>query len=212
MLDSTIKKIILTSVTEFFLKIFHFMCPWKYLSLCFRRWLNKHEPVYQALWANNTDFDEVLISPVMIQDHMPDKVLDSLNRVSYRLESPSDNFLWHTHFLWMGSQGVQRSGKLGKSGNARLPGEVRKSLGIHEESQGLLRVVHSWLNNFSQCYSRERKKLLCIVIGYRSMKTIVLWGLNKTQHNWKETSKWRFWSKVKEFRNFGVRERSRNGK
>ncbi|XP_018908023.2 diacylglycerol lipase-alpha isoform X1 [Bemisia tabaci] len=46
-----------------------------------RRWLNKHEPVYQALWANNTDFDEVLISPVMIQDHMPDKVLDSLNRV-----------------------------------------------------------------------------------------------------------------------------------
>lgn len=92
LLDSTIKKIMLTSVTEFFLKIFHFMCPWKYLSLCFRRWLNKHEPVYQALWANNTDFDEVLISPVMIQDHMPDKVLDSLNRVSYRLKSPSDNF------------------------------------------------------------------------------------------------------------------------
>ncbi|XP_046683149.1 diacylglycerol lipase-alpha isoform X1 [Homalodisca vitripennis] len=43
--------------------------------------LNKHDPVYQALWANNTDFDEVLISPVMIQDHMPDKVLDALYKV-----------------------------------------------------------------------------------------------------------------------------------
>nr|XP_015836274.1 PREDICTED: sn1-specific diacylglycerol lipase alpha [Tribolium castaneum] len=49
-----------------------------------KRWrqaLSKREPVYQALWANNTDFDEVLISPVMIQDHMPDKVLDALNKV-----------------------------------------------------------------------------------------------------------------------------------
>jgi sn1-specific diacylglycerol lipase len=43
--------------------------------------LNKHEPVYQAVWANNTDFDEVLISPVMIQDHMPDNVLSALNKV-----------------------------------------------------------------------------------------------------------------------------------
>ncbi|CAG9814969.1 unnamed protein product [Phaedon cochleariae] len=43
--------------------------------------LNSKEPVYQALWAANVDFDEVLISPVMIQDHMPDKVLDALNKV-----------------------------------------------------------------------------------------------------------------------------------
>ncbi|XP_049840314.1 diacylglycerol lipase-alpha [Schistocerca gregaria] len=49
-----------------------------------KRWrqvLNKHEPVYQAVWASTTDFDEVLISPVMIQDHMPDNVLDALNKV-----------------------------------------------------------------------------------------------------------------------------------
>jgi sn1-specific diacylglycerol lipase len=45
--------------------------------------LNKHEPVYQAVWANNTDFDEVLISPVMIQDHMPDNVLNALNKVTH---------------------------------------------------------------------------------------------------------------------------------
>lgn len=44
--------------------------------------LNKREPVYQALWAGPCDFDEVLISPVMIQDHMPDNMLKALNKVS----------------------------------------------------------------------------------------------------------------------------------
>lgn len=43
--------------------------------------VKKREPVYQAVWAENTDFDEVLISPGMIQDHMPDKVLEALNKV-----------------------------------------------------------------------------------------------------------------------------------
>ncbi|KAK9674916.1 Lipase (class 3), partial [Popillia japonica] len=43
--------------------------------------LTKKEPVYQALWAQNTDYDEVLISPVMIQDHMPDRVLEALSKV-----------------------------------------------------------------------------------------------------------------------------------
>ncbi|XP_056633606.1 diacylglycerol lipase-alpha isoform X2 [Diorhabda sublineata] len=43
--------------------------------------LNRKGPVYQALWARNTDFDEVLISPVMVTDHMPDKLLDALNKV-----------------------------------------------------------------------------------------------------------------------------------
>lgn len=44
--------------------------------------LSKREPVYQALWAGPCDFDEVLISPVMIQDHMPDNMLRALNKVS----------------------------------------------------------------------------------------------------------------------------------
>lgn len=47
-----------------------------------RQALNKHEPVYQAIWANTTDFDEVLISPVMLQDHMPDTILSALEKVS----------------------------------------------------------------------------------------------------------------------------------
>ncbi|XP_063219967.1 diacylglycerol lipase-alpha isoform X2 [Bacillus rossius redtenbacheri] len=46
--------------------------------------MKKKEPVYQAVWANNTDFDEVLISPVMIQDHMPDNVLHALKKVVAR--------------------------------------------------------------------------------------------------------------------------------
>ncbi|XP_031627967.1 sn1-specific diacylglycerol lipase alpha isoform X2 [Contarinia nasturtii] len=43
--------------------------------------LKTHEPVYQAIWVDNNDFDEVLISPAMIQDHMPDTVLAALNKV-----------------------------------------------------------------------------------------------------------------------------------
>ncbi|KAL7745509.1 hypothetical protein ACLKA6_015503 [Drosophila palustris] len=43
--------------------------------------LKSREPVYQAIWADSTDFDEVLISPVMLQDHMPDKVLAALKKV-----------------------------------------------------------------------------------------------------------------------------------
>lgn len=45
--------------------------------------LKPHEPVYQAIWVDNMDFDEVLISPAMIQDHMPDTVLAALNKVSW---------------------------------------------------------------------------------------------------------------------------------
>ncbi|XP_013101270.1 diacylglycerol lipase-alpha isoform X4 [Stomoxys calcitrans] len=43
--------------------------------------LKSREPVYQAIWAESTDFDEVLISPVMLQDHMPDKILAALKKV-----------------------------------------------------------------------------------------------------------------------------------
>ncbi|XP_055605108.1 diacylglycerol lipase-alpha [Uranotaenia lowii] len=46
-----------------------------------RQILKKHDPVFQAIWADNTDFDEVLISPGMLQDHMPDQVLAALNKV-----------------------------------------------------------------------------------------------------------------------------------
>jgi len=40
--------------------------------------------VYQAIWADNSDFQEVLVSPTMVEDHMPDNVLEALEKV-YRL-------------------------------------------------------------------------------------------------------------------------------
>ncbi|KAA0187114.1 hypothetical protein HAZT_HAZT009227 [Hyalella azteca] len=42
------------------------------------RWRRSGKPVYQAVWVDNEDFGEVIISPCMIQDHMPDKVLEAL--------------------------------------------------------------------------------------------------------------------------------------
>lgn len=48
----------------------------------YRRVIKKGDPVFQALWTENTDYGQVLISPGMIQDHMPDQVLQALNRVS----------------------------------------------------------------------------------------------------------------------------------
>ena len=37
--------------------------------------------MYQAIWAENKDFSEVLISPTMVNDHMPDNVMDALQKV-----------------------------------------------------------------------------------------------------------------------------------
>jgi len=35
------------------------------------------------MWRDNGGFDEVLISKRMVQDHMPDKVLEALEKVQY---------------------------------------------------------------------------------------------------------------------------------
>ncbi|XP_026474659.1 sn1-specific diacylglycerol lipase alpha-like [Ctenocephalides felis] len=42
---------------------------------------SSREKTFRAVWCDNADFDEVLISPVMVQDHMPDQVLLALNKV-----------------------------------------------------------------------------------------------------------------------------------
>jgi hypothetical protein len=39
------------------------------------------EPTFRAIWSDNKGFDEVLISKRMVQDHMPDNVLDALDKV-----------------------------------------------------------------------------------------------------------------------------------
>lgn len=40
------------------------------------------EPQYAAIWASEADFDEILISPVMVQDHMPAGVINAVDNVS----------------------------------------------------------------------------------------------------------------------------------
>ncbi len=47
----------------------------------FRKLCSRVDPVYQAIRSENIDFDEVLISPTMVQDHMPDKVMEALEKV-----------------------------------------------------------------------------------------------------------------------------------
>ncbi|KAI5607806.1 sn1-specific diacylglycerol lipase alpha isoform X1, partial [Silurus asotus] len=41
----------------------------------------QEEPTYSALWGDNKAFDEVIISPAMLNEHMPHVVLDGLNKV-----------------------------------------------------------------------------------------------------------------------------------
>ena len=44
------------------------------------------KPSYLGVWADTEDFDEVLISPhCMVEDHMPDSVLDALNKVRHEM-------------------------------------------------------------------------------------------------------------------------------
>lgn len=52
------------------------------LKCIFFRICGQVEPVYQAIWADNSDFQEVLVSPTMVNDHMPDNVLEALEKVT----------------------------------------------------------------------------------------------------------------------------------
>ncbi|XP_014605975.1 PREDICTED: sn1-specific diacylglycerol lipase alpha isoform X2 [Polistes canadensis] len=87
--------------------------------------LSKREPVYQALWAGPCDFDEVLISPVMIQDHMPDNMLKALNKVVTTLGPAKPQRLASGH------------ASSAEPSEAREPAEVQE-LEIEQEMRALL--------------------------------------------------------------------------
>uniref|UniRef100_A0A672PE31 Diacylglycerol lipase-alpha n=1 Tax=Sinocyclocheilus grahami TaxID=75366 RepID=A0A672PE31_SINGR len=53
-----------------------FLIPSLSLSSC-----GQEEPTYSALWGDNKAFDEVIISPAMLNEHMPHVVMDGLNKV-----------------------------------------------------------------------------------------------------------------------------------
>ena len=54
--------------------MYHMFCSY------FRK--EKYDVIYKAIWADNDSFDEVLISKKMVQDHMPDTVLEVLGKVN----------------------------------------------------------------------------------------------------------------------------------
>ena len=49
--------------------------------VCSRVCCRSEEPTYEAIWADKRDFNQVVISPTMINDHRPDNVLDALEKV-----------------------------------------------------------------------------------------------------------------------------------
>ncbi|KAG7483434.1 sn1-specific diacylglycerol lipase alpha isoform X1 [Solea senegalensis] len=48
----------------------------------------QEDPTYSALWGDNKAFNEVIISPAMLNEHMPHMVMEGLNKV---LESEQEN-------------------------------------------------------------------------------------------------------------------------
>lgn len=43
----------------------------------------QEEPTYSALWEDNKAFNEVIISPAMLNEHMPHMVMKGLNKVRF---------------------------------------------------------------------------------------------------------------------------------
>lgn len=65
----------------------------------FLRSCGQEEPTYSALWGDNKAFDEVIISPAMLNEHMPHMVMEGLNKVCF--------FCVHACWLWAGGMGFQ---------------------------------------------------------------------------------------------------------
>lgn len=42
----------------------------------------QEEPTYFAIWGDNKAFNEVIISPAMLHEHLPYVVMEGLNKVS----------------------------------------------------------------------------------------------------------------------------------
>lgn len=53
----------------------------------------QEEPTYSALWGDNKAFNEVIISPAMLNEHMPHMVMEGLHKVCY-LFCPLCMLLW----------------------------------------------------------------------------------------------------------------------
>ena len=58
----------------------------------------QEEPTYSALWGNNKAFDEVIISPAMLNEHMPHMVMEGLNKVGQTSSSSSSSTSFRSFF------------------------------------------------------------------------------------------------------------------
>lgn len=54
----------------------------------------QEEPTYSALWGDNKAFNEVIISPAMLNEHMPHMVMEGLNKVCVNLSRQMPSFEW----------------------------------------------------------------------------------------------------------------------
>ena len=71
-------------------------CPGKILHLV-KTYTDKNffmtaSRIYSAVWAHNEDFLNILVSPLMFQDHMPDEVLKVLQDVADSVRSDHEHF------------------------------------------------------------------------------------------------------------------------
>jgi len=44
----------------------------------------QEDPTYFAIWGDNKAFNEVIISPAMLHEHLPYVVMEGLNKVTWR--------------------------------------------------------------------------------------------------------------------------------
>lgn len=54
--------------------------PTPFFSCC-----EQEDPTYFAIWGDNKAFNEVIISPAMLHEHLPYVVMEGLNKVILRI-------------------------------------------------------------------------------------------------------------------------------
>lgn len=55
---------------------------------------SQEEPTYSALWGDNKAFNEVIISPAMLNEHMPHMVMEGLNKVCFLCVHVNECYGW----------------------------------------------------------------------------------------------------------------------
>lgn len=54
----------------------------------------QEDPTYFAIWGDNKAFNEVIISPAMLHEHLPYVVMEGLNKVTQRIGLKGQTVPW----------------------------------------------------------------------------------------------------------------------